>query len=98
MPNLKTRLENLEKKLFHDNDDRPSCIIIIQAEGRLDAVPDESEIIRLTFDNVNYDKQAGESEEAFTTRVAALAKAMLPKKGVPCLLAVTENMMADSSL
>jgi|LGVF01.1.fsa_nt_gb hypothetical protein len=99
MPNLKTRLENLEKKMFCDKEDMPSCIIICSESARLDAVPDGSPIIRLICDNVNYDRKSQESEENFVTRVAALAKALLPSPhAIPSLLAVTENMMADSSL
>ena len=95
MTNLKTRLEILEKKLFHNNEDVPSCIIICSESARLDSVPDESEIVRLTCGNKIYDREpGGETEEAFIERAAEASKALLPSpSAVPVIMASTENML-----
>lgn len=91
---LKTRIEILEKKMCSDNDNGPSCVIICAESGRLDAVPDDSAIIRYMADNVVYDREQGETEKAFTMRAAKAAKAKLPSQiAVPVLMAVTENMI-----
>ena len=92
--NLKSRLEILEKKLLCDEDGRPSCVIIVPESGRLNVEPDTSKIIRLTSDGIIYDRKPEESEESFIERVAKEAEAnLLSPSAVPCLLAVTENMM-----
>lgn len=94
MSSLHKRLEVLEKKMFTDNENGPACIIITAENGRLDTIPDDSDIMQYTADNVVYDRKTGETEEAFTMRVAEAAKAKLPSPiAVPILMAVTENMM-----
>lgn len=96
MSSLKTRLENLEKKLFTDNENLPDCIIITAENGRLNSEPDTSKIVRFTTNNEIYDIEPLETEETFVMRAADAAKAKLPAKGVPCLIAITENMLKGS--
>lgn len=92
--NLQTRIKELEQKLITDNSNQPACVLIVQESGKLNGVVDDSAIIRYMFDNNNYDREPGENEEVFTMRAASLAKALLPSpQAVPCLFAVTENMI-----
>ena len=94
MTSLKTRLEILEKKMLSDNEMMPSSIIISAESGRLDATPDESDIVRYTSDNEIYDREPGESEEDFTARATKAARLRLPSpRAVPTLFAVTKNML-----
>ena len=97
MSNLKTRLEVLEKKMITNFDNGPDCVIICAESGRPNAEADTSEICRLTCNNINYDREPQETEENFVTRVAALAKAKLPAKGVPALIAFSQNMLAETA-
>lgn len=93
MSSLHKRLEVLEKKMFTDDANLPSCILITTESGRLDAVIDESEIIKLTSDGITYDRKSQELEEDFVLRVAEFSRAKLPAKGVPVLIAQTEKMI-----
>ena len=96
MSSLKSRVENLEQKMQTGELD-VDCILIVPESARLDAKPDNSEISRLTCDNVTYDRMPQEPEEAFVMRVAKAAKALLSTpQAVPCLLALTENMLAEA--
>lgn len=92
MKNLKTRIQDLEKKLIHNETNIPLCVLIRPESGRKNVEPDTSDIIRLISNGVEYDREQKESEEAFVSRVAGLAKSRLKLPGaISCLQIVTEN-------
>jgi len=96
MQSLTTRLEALENQLFYNEEKGPEFIIFKAIDGRLNGVVDESKIVVLTSNGIDYDREQGENEETFILRVSALAKAkLLSPLAVPCLHSVTEDMLAN---
>ena len=97
MPNLQTRIENLEQKITSD-ENLPGCILIVPESGRKNAEPDTSKIVRLESGGVSYARESQEAEDAFVTRVAEESRSRLTLPGaVPVLSVFTENTLSQST-
>ena len=57
---------------------------------------DTTPIVRYEANNIGYDIEDGETEETFTRRVIAQAKAgLISPLAVPCLFAFTTDMLKE---